>query len=293
MLSKLHEISFDANRKCMTTVHSHQEGKRLVFVKGALEAIEEKLLPHEISATVREKIHRMMQEGLRVLLFASRQLPDGSLDSEAQYEQELEFLGAVGLQDPPRVEVKEAVAQCRKAGMHPVMITGDHLLTARHIAAQVGIWQGDERLCMTGSEVEQHLLNNSSLHLGRVEVFARVSPQQKLKIVQVLQQEGHCVAMTGDGVNDAPALKAADIGMAMGITGTDISKEAAQMILLDDNFSTIVKAVQEGRKIHDNIRKSIRLVLAGNTAELLTLLVAPLFPCRCPWCPSKFFGSIW
>ena len=228
----------------------------------------------------------LAQTGHRVLGAAFR--PLDHLPSKAEIEeieQELTFIGFVGMIDPPREEVKAAVAECRTAGIRPIMITGDHPLTAQYIAEQLGISHNGK--VVTG----QQLAQTSTAQLGQivadVSVYARVSPEHKLNIVQALQARGEVVAMTGDGVNDAPALKQADIGVAMGITGTDVSKEAADMVLLDDNFATIVAAVCEGRTIYDNIRKFIKYIFSSNIGEVLVMLIAPFFGMPLPLIPIQ------
>lgn len=273
--NRIAEIPFDADRKMMTTFHKI-DGAIISLTKGAPDMLLERC-KNLIKEPVTSAVDQMAEKGLRVLGFALRRwelLPDQMHPDNV--ETEMEFLGLAGLIDPPREEVNEAVAQCKKAGIVPVMITGDHPITAKTIAHRIGILSSDKDVMVTGQELSSM---DSEKFLGLVEkikVYARVSPEQKLQIVKGLQQRGHFVAMTGDGVNDAPSLKRANIGIAMGITGTDVSKEAAHMILLDDNFSTIVKAVREGRRIYDNILKFIKYLMTTNSGELWTLLLGPL-----------------
>jgi Ca2+-transporting ATPase len=285
-MPRVGEIPFDAERKCMTTVHQSAEG-HLVLTKGATDLLLQKTgLPEAEKARWEAVANDMASRGFRVLGFAVKILkgPPSSY-SPSELECDLAMLGLAGMMDPPRPEALQAVQECRSAGIVPVMITGDHALTAKAIARQLGILDASEDAVVSGpalAKMTDEELNKAVAHL---RVYARVSPEQKLRIVRALQQNGQFVAMTGDGVNDAPALKRADVGVAMGITGTDVSKEAADIILLDDNFATMVRAVRQGRKIYDNIRKFIRFVLTGNTGEILTIFLAPFFGLPIPLLP--------
>ena len=275
VLPRITEIAFDSNRKLMTTFHKYND-RVIAFTKGAPDVILERC--NNIDKTeISQQIDKMAANGSRVLGFAYRYweaVP--AKPSSEEHETGLHFLGLAGIIDPPREEVFDAVRQCKSAGIIPVMITGDHPLTAKTIAERIGIISSADDVVVTGRELAALNDDDFELKVEKIKVYARVSPEQKLQIVKMLQKKGHFVSMTGDGVNDAPSLKKANIGIAMGITGTDVSKEAAHMILLDDNFSTIIRAVKEGRRIYDNILKFIKFLMTTNSSEILTLLLGPL-----------------
>ena len=283
------EIPFDAERKRMTTIHQHKN-EYLVITKGAIESLTELFENKDANEKIEAAATAMASKGMRVIAFGYRIMttaPDPK--SPETIESSLIYAGMAGMIDPPRPEVKAAIEEARSAGITPVMITGDHLLTATAIATAIGILTEGTK-AITGTELTSITDDELSTQVENIRVYARVSPEQKLRIVQCLQSKGHFVAMTGDGANDAPSLKTANIGIAMGITGTDVSKEAAHLVLLDDNFATIVKAVKEGRRIYDNIRKFVKYIMACNSAEILIILTAqivgmptPLLPMHILW----------
>lgn len=278
------ELPFDSDRKCMTTVHRLQN-RYLVIAKGAAESVLDKLTDKAAAVELLQLAEQWATEGIRVIVYAYKwldRLPEPF--SYENVETELLPAGIAGMIDPPRQEAKQAIEQCKSAGIHPVMITGDHPATAATIARQIGILTGNE-LVVTGKEMKQMTVEEFADKVEKIRVYARVSPEQKLSIIKALQAKGHFVSMTGDGVNDAPSLKSANIGVAMGINGTDVSKEAAHMILLDDNFATIVRAVKEGRRIYDNIRKFVKYIMTCNGAEIWTLFLAPLIGLPIPLLP--------
>jgi Ca2+-transporting ATPase len=273
------ELPFDSTRKCMTTIHTTPDGV-IAITKGAVDVLFGKLTEAHKGhlPEYEKKVNEMAAQGYRVLGYAIRTFPNlpEKLVAE-EVETSLTLVGFAGMIDPPREEAKQAVAACKQAGIVPVMITGDHVLTAQAIAEQLGIISGAEDLVMTGGELADLSLEDFEKVVEKVKVYARVNPEQKLKIVKALQDKKHFVAMTGDGVNDAPALKNADIGIAMGINGTEVTKEASHMILLDDNFATIVVAVKHGRRIFDNILKFVKYIMTGNSGEIWAIVLAPFF----------------
>jgi Ca2+-transporting ATPase len=292
VLPRIGELPFDAARQCMTTLHQGREGV-VAFIKGAPEKIlplcVDQLACSESSVldidAMQARAEALAGEGNRVLAVATRSLD--ALPEVLQpetVEQQFSFLGLVGLIDPPRPEAAESVRLCRSAGITPVMITGDHAGTARAIATRLGIAHEHDPV-LTGAELQQLSATQLEAQVSGIPVYARVTPAQKIRIVQALQARGEFVAMTGDGVNDAPALKRAEIGIAMGEKGTDVAREAADMVLLDDNFATIVAAVAEGRRIFDNIRKFVKDTMSSNSGEIWTLLLAPFFGLPIPLLP--------
>jgi P-type Ca2+ transporter type 2C len=284
-LARVGEVPFSSERKLMSTVHAdaENEAQLLVFTKGAPDILlgrcarervgaETRTLTPERRAAIMKANDELASQALRTLGVAARELPADALvrnRPDESLERDMIFLGLIGMIDPPRAEAKTAVAKARHAGIRPMMITGDHAKTAAVIAEELGI-TGNGR-AVTGAELEQMSDEQLVLTTREVSVYARVNPSHKLRIVKALQSDGQSVAMTGDGVNDAPALKTADIGVAMGITGTDVSKEAADVVLTDDNFATIVSAVEEGRSIFSNIRKFLRYLLSSNIGEVMTM----------------------
>jgi Ca2+-transporting ATPase len=283
-LDRVYEFPFDADRKCMTTIHQYNE-QYLVVTKGAAETLSTCFLPQYNTSTITNNVDEYAAEGMRVIVYGFKIIDSLPIaPSLVSIESELHFAGITGMIDPPREEVKQAIHQCKTAGIHTVMITGDHPKTAASIAKQIGLLKQNEWV-VTGKELSEMSEDIFIENIEKIRVYARVSPEQKLRIVHALQKKNHFVAMTGDGVNDAPSLKAANIGIAMGITGTDVSKQVAQMILLDDNFASIVKGVKEGRRIYDNIRKFVKYIMTCNGAEILILLLAPFFGLPIPLLP--------
>lgn len=296
-MPRVQEIPFDSERKLMTTIVKYNENKYIVYTKGGVDELLEKcnsyiindVIKYDIenyAKTIKENNNIMAQEALRVLAMAYKELDHIPSDEELNHvEEDLIYIGMCGMIDPPREEVKNAVAKCKEAGIKTIMITGDHKTTAVAIAKQLGILEDGEE-AVTGSDVEKMSQEELIKRVENIRVYARVSPEHKVRIVKAWQAHGEIVAMTGDGVNDAPALKTSDIGCAMGIVGTDVAKEAADVILTDDNFATIVAAVEEGRRIYDNILKAIQFLLSSNVGEVVLLFVAILITPLL----SKLFG---
>ncbi|MDO8365966.1 MAG: cation-translocating P-type ATPase [Saprospiraceae bacterium] len=281
---RIAELPFDSDRKCMTTVH-RLDGKYLILTKGASESVSDTLKDSKEVALLQSMSEEWAIKGIRVLAYGFQILDKLPEPFDYQFvERDMQFIGLTGLMDPPREEAKRAIKECKTAGIKTVMITGDHPATATAIAKEIGILEEDG-LVLTGTELKKLSEKSFLKQVEQTMVYARVSPDQKLRIVRALQEKGHFAAMTGDGVNDAPSLKAANIGVAMGINGTDVSKEAAHLILLDDNFATIVKAVKEGRRVFDNIRKFVKYIMTCNSAEIWTILMAPVFGMPIPLLP--------
>lgn len=306
MLPRIGEVPFDSDRKRMTTIHHRTveptrlpvvlDAEIVAFTKGAVDSLLDRSTHvwddgaiNPLDDAYRQRVEQanaeMAANGMRVLGVAYRAL-DAAVVKKAvmeEIERDLIFIGFFGIIDPPRAEVRDAVAVCQRAGIRPVMITGDHPLTARYIARDLGIIRHQDAPTelagevLTGTALQQMDDDTLAEQVEKISVYARVSPEHKLRIVRALQRKGHIAAMTGDGVNDAPALKQADIGVAMGITGTDVTKEAADMVLRDDNFATIVAAVEEGRTIYDNVRRFVKFSVAGNIGKVVVMLFAPFF----------------
>ena len=276
---RIAELPFDSTRKCMTTFHQTEKGI-IAITKGAVELVLDKLTENQkwLIPEMESKANEMAEKGYRVIAYAVKEMETlPKLENAEIIESELTLIGFAGIIDPPREEAKQAVAECKQAGIIPIMITGDHKLTAIAIAKQLGIMTSEEDLVLNGSELAALTELEFDNIVEKVRVYARVNPEQKLKIVNALHDKGQIVAMTGDGVNDAPALKNADIGIAMGINGTEVSKEASHLILLDDNFATIIVAVKHGRKVFDNILKFIKYIMTGNSGEIWAIFLAPFF----------------
>ena len=290
---RIGEIPFDSDRKLMSTVHQIN-GRTLMITKGAPDVLLSRLKKIETANGITDiteadlkKIEEVngnfSKEGLRLLSFAYKEITQGQVIN-VEDEKDLIFVGLTAMMDPPRPESKDAVENCISAGIKPVMITGDHKITAAAIAKQIGILKAESE-AIEGVEIEK--LSDEQLRnkVKDLSVYARVSPEHKIRIVRAWQDKGNIVAMTGDGVNDAPALKQADIGIAMGITGTEVAKDAASMVLTDDNFSTIVKSVANGRSIYANINNAIRFLLSGNTGAIIVVLYASILALPVPFAP--------
>ncbi len=290
---KISEIPFESSRKLMTSIHKLQNGKYKIITKGAPDVLLERCskfnsenIMQDINLYTKQNIEnynrKMAQNALRVIAVAYKEVENlpNVINSE-NVENDLVFMGLIGMMDPPREGVKEAIQTCKKAGIKTVMITGDHIETAKAIASSLGILKGND-LALTGKELDEISQENLQRNIMKYSVFARVSPEHKVRIVKAFQSIGNVVAMTGDGVNDSPALKNADIGIAMGKNGTDVAKNASDMVLADDNFITIVKAVKQGRNIYDNIQKAIHFLISTNIGEIVTIFLGLVLGMKSP-----------
>lgn len=297
----LKEFPFDSGRKLMSVLVKDMNGRQFIVTKGAPDVLlgrcnsvmdngRVQYMDDGLRTTIMNSTEKMGEEALRTIAVAYKSVPaTTAILNETDAENDLTFIGLQGMMDPPRPEVKMAVRECRDAGIKTVMITGDHLVTAKAIARELDIYRDKDRV-LSGTDLDKMAVEDLEEVVEDTTVFARVSPEHKLKIVNAFQKRGHIVAMTGDGVNDAPAIKVADIGISMGISGTDVAKETSSLILLDDNFATIKSAIKEGRNIYENIRKFIRYLLASNVGEILVMLFAmiiglplPLLPIQILW----------
>ena len=292
---RLSEIPFDSDRKMMST-ENKCDGRYVIYVKGAVDVLlkrithirkygseKPELINEEDRLYIEKQNLEFSREGLRVLAFAYKEL-DAEKELTLEDENNLVFLGLIAMMDPPRQESKQAVKECIKAGIRPVMITGDHKVTAAAIAKRIGIIKNESEAC-EGAVIEEMSDEELRTFVEGISVYARVSPEHKIRIVRAWQERGNIVAMTGDGVNDAPALKQADVGVAMGITGSEVSKDAAAMVLTDDNFATIIKAVENGRNLYQNIKNAIQFLLSGNLAAILSVLYASVVNLPVPFAP--------
>lgn len=280
--ARISEIPFDSDRKLMSTLNEC-DGVRKMYTKGATDVLLDRMTCSEAEKQeIVEQVEELSEQGLRVLCFAAKEFSGEALDISD--ENDLTYLGLIAEMDPPREESKQAVAECRSAGIKPVMITGDHIVTASAIAKEIGILEKPEE-AVEGAALDAYTDEQLVNFVADKSVYARVTPEHKIRIVRAWQTRGNIVAMTGDGVNDAPALKQADVGVAMGITGTEVSKDAAAMILTDDNFATIVKAVKNGRNIYENIKKAILFLLSGNLAGIIAVLFCSLAGLPVPFAP--------
>lgn len=296
--SIIKEFPFDSSRKMMSVIVKDHNGRQFIVTKGAPDVLagvsgsvlwdgKRQFMNRETASSIQEAIEGLASQALRTIAIGFKEIPAKTMIlHEKEAECDLTFIGLQGMIDPPRPEVKDAVKECKEAGIKTVMITGDHVITAKAIAKELGILTKNSKV-LDGNALSEMNVDELEEVVDDVSVFARVSPEHKLKIVKALQNKGHIVAMTGDGVNDAPAIKAADIGVAMGITGTDVAKEASALVLLDDNFATIKAAIKEGRNIYENIRKFIRYLLASNVGEILVMLFAMLLGYPLPLVPIQ------